>query len=262
MSDRVTGDGHREGVQTMSKEQRRKFILFCHARTGSSLMGALLDSHPDLFWDGESFKPSKRWRRLGRAVGWPQRAYPLPFLELRALRHRSSTYGCKIAPYYVTDPKQLIARAHQHRWSIVHLWRRDIFHSALSQLAAAHYNYWVRPIEEEQPLAEPLLSVEPERLLRMMEYRLHLLELERSALIDIPHLSFVYESDLADPRQWERTTHTVWEALGLKDVPVRSAIGKTWNTPYAEMYENYHELTAAVRRSHLAAYAPAADGAG
>ncbi len=228
-----------------------RFILLCHARTGSSLFGSLLGSHPDIGYVGECFKHYRKWRGV-RAVLRPVIArYPLLRLNWMAQQASQPVFGCKLAPTYVRDIRQMIRQTHARSWLIVHLTRSSTFRTALS-LAVAYTTRRYNTRHEGLSVPAPQLVIAPDAFVNAIQRVLNNQRMEQAALTDIPHMSVFYESDLADPAGWEGATGRVFAALGLAPIPLHTTIRPPWSRPYAEMISNYAELLAAARASGYA----------
>ncbi len=230
-----------------------RFIVLCHARTGSMLLGSLLAAHPQIAWVGEYFKPIRRRARSGlrgQLTYTLAYQYPWIYLNWRAVRSRRQAFGCKLMPHYVADVDLTVAQLQRNGWRIIYLRRRNVFQSTLSECVASALRHWVTT-DATVPTA-PTLHVEPTVFLTKLHNRLQLEELEQRRMADVPYLEITYEDDLADPGRWSATTDRIFASLGLPSVPVQPAVRQTWDRPYQEIVTNYAELVEAVRSSELA----------
>lgn len=223
-----------------------RFILLCHARTGSSLFGSLLGNHPRISYGGERFKLYRKWSGA-RAFLRPVIArYPMLRLNWLAQQASRPTFGCKLCPHYVHNIEQTIQQAHQHAWLIIHLTRRNTIKTALSSVVA-HQTKRHNSVGED-PHPPPLqLVVEPGALMKAIHRVERYNAQEQAALIDIPHIRICYEDDLVAPTGWEAATGRVFDALGLEHIPAQSSISRPWSRPYEAMISNYADLVAAMR---------------
>jgi hypothetical protein len=236
-----------------------KFILLCHARTGSALFGSLLASHPAIYWAGEDFKRDQRWQGLKGILHPLVWRYPVYYLDYQARRYGRPVYGCKLAPSYVQNITATIAHLHRRGWLIVHLWRRNKFQEALSVLVARRTGRYQRRValqEATAPLLAPTLEIEPGQLLDRIGRLIQRTEREQRALVNVPHLEVVYDDDLADSAGWDDAAGRVFDALGLARHSVTTRIQKTWDRPYSDIVVNYAELVQAVRESRYAFLLP------
>ena len=210
-----------------------RFIVLCHARTGSTLLGSLLAAHPQIAWAGEYFKPLKRQssRSLrGRIIYQVAWQHPRPYLAGRAACSHRPAYGCKLAPHYVADIERTVPLLQHRGWRIIHLRRRDVFQSTLSGCVASTMRHWVTT--DAATSTAPALHIEPTVFLTRLSTRVQLEELELRSVADVPHLEITYEDDLADPGRWSATTDRIFASLGLPSVLVQPAVRRTSRTPF------------------------------
>lgn len=232
-----------------------RFIMFCHARTGSTLLGSLLASHPAIGYDGEAFKLYRQWRGIKALASPVVKRYPLLRLTWMAQRSARPVYGCKLAYYYVHNIRRTIAQAHEQGWLIVHAQRRNTFQEAISLIVARETTRYTR-VGDKTPKGpdDPYLTIAPADLLARIRNIVHLNALEHAVLTNIPHVDVVYEDDLADPAGWDATAGRVFDALGLERMPTQTTVNKTWDRPYSDIVVNYAELVEAVRVSDYARF--------
>lgn len=218
----------------------KQFVLFCHSRTGGTLFGSLLGSHPQLHWDGEHIYWMQRDRRIPRLAVHVFRRYPLPYIRLRSRWLGKPVYGCKFALFYLPGAEGVLRKLFQENWLVVYLWRRDLFQSVISECMARSYTYYHSfQASRDLPVAT---YIAPDDFMRSLEFQARLCQRELALLVDMPHLAINYEADLADSATWSTTTARVFAALGLPPATISTPHQKTWRRPYAEMIENYAEL--------------------
>lgn len=237
-----------------------KFVVICHGRTGSSLFGSLLSSHPAVGWAGEEFNAFRSWRGpkyLLQILVW---YYPQLYLETLARRYAQPVFGCKLERYYLRNLTKTVANLHRRNWLLIHLQRQNVFQEAISKEVARQTGLFKRYITSDPHVEQvtPQIRIEPAALLGILKRRTQLMAEERQAVEKLPHLQVVYESDLRDPARWETTAGRVFDALGLERVPVKTEIVQTWRQPYSEIVLNYAELVEAVRSSPYASLLPPA----
>lgn len=225
-----------------------RFILLCHGRTGSSLLGSLLASHPAIAWGDEEFNTYLKWRGI-KAV--PRRVvsrYPLLRLNWMALCGKRHVFGCKMAPYYVRNIGQTVLQLHRRGWLIIYLRRRNTFREAVSRIVAQETRRYHYADEHAiQTQTGPWLTIAPESFVDMLNSRTALALREAQILTGLPHIPVCYEDDLVDPANWAATTGRVFAALGLPPAPLHTDVRRTWDRPYAEIIVNYAELVEAAR---------------
>ncbi len=244
-------------MEVRSNPHPNKFILFCNPRTGSSLFGSLLSTHPKIYWAKERFKAGF-WKGYKKWL-WPiARYFPALFLEIFAARHNPLIYGCKLLPYQVVDVGSALRQLHARGWLILYLRRQNMFQLTLSYLVSTEQKHW-RTYQDSARPSTKQLTINPAIFLAELERQTHFLNLQNTIARTFPHLDFVYENDLVDAARWPETAGKVFDALGLERLIPTTSIVKTWEKPYPEFVLNYCELVQAVRSSPLAQYASAED---
>jgi hypothetical protein len=224
----------------------RPFLLYGQGRTGSTLLGSLLASHPGVTFGDEVLD--------ARVLA------PLRYLQGLRVQAGDSCYGVHVKPYHLTDfqgvrdTARWLRRAADAGWLVVHLVRRDTLRHALSgfQLSATGVTHFV----EGDGRVTRRIRVDPESLLFWMAARHQGLERERADLVGLDHLTVTYEDDLlGGPPVWGPTTTRLYAALGLPDHPVQSSLRKVNAGRLEDLVVNAEEVLAAVRASfwsHLA----------
>lgn len=231
-----------------------RFVVLCGTRTGSTLLGSLLAAHPQLAWGGEYYKGLIRAARHGprpRLVLGLARHIPAAYLTWTALRSHRPVYGCKLTPGYVSDVESAIAQLHHSGWRLILLQRQDVFRGVLSAIVAKSTRHW-RSLKDGVTPEAPRLTVEPAVFLKKLGDRVQQDQLKQRSVAGRPHLRVNYEDDLAEAACWPATMARVFGYLGLPNVPVQSAVNKTWDRAYQHIIVNYAELEEAVRGSKWA----------
>jgi len=77
----------------LPREGQDDVVMFHSGRSGSRVIGDLLDQHPRIYWDREVYHPVTRGRALG--------AEPMRFLSKRMRRAGECYYGCEIKPVHI-----------------------------------------------------------------------------------------------------------------------------------------------------------------
>lgn len=225
-----------------------RFILMCHGRVGSTLLGSLLASHPAIAWGDEKFSTYLDWRGIKAVARRVVVRYPLLRLDWLALCGRRPVFGCKMAPYYVRNIGQTVTQLHKRGWLIIYLRRRNTFCEAVSRivtLETKRYHYADDRVTQAQ--TGPWLTIDPGAFVDMLFSRTALALHEVQILTDLPHLAVCYEDDLVDPASWAATAGRIFTALGLPPAPLHTDVRRTWDRPYAEIIVNYAELVEAAR---------------
>jgi LPS sulfotransferase NodH len=214
-----------------------KFVLFAQGRSGSTLFGELLGSHPEVRFDDEILRGTV--------------ANPLRYVTgmRRRPRARHGAYGFHVKVYQLSDAQGVVDQHAWLRecvdrgWKIFYLHRRNFIRQALSN--ATRQRMAVPHFREGDGLARPQVDVDPDLLLRYVEYRDRTGQWERAALEGIPHTVFEYEADLAESSSWDATAARAFAYLGVQPRPVDTSLRRINSGPISELVVNYNEVTRA-----------------
>ncbi len=217
------------------------FVVFGQARSGSTLLVRLLQSHPQIQCDGEIFGRD-RWRRgVRKPLGKLIKGFPEPYLFWKSTMSRRDAYGFKLLVNQIATPSRTIRTIHERGWQIIHIQRRSLFDQALSLTVASLTNRWGDFTETRQgdtvsitiPLEEMFVKVQQCVNTR---WKIH------QALTDIPHIQVTYEDDLLEEAARNRICGTIFEVLTIDPRPVSTEKQRSWNRPYSELVVNYDEI--------------------
>jgi LPS sulfotransferase NodH len=223
---------------------KTKFVIFGEGRSGSTLLAALLNSHPEVRCERELLNHENGYLRNGPLL-WALRFAPYPFMALRAARAPASAYGFKLMVGHVHQPRLTLNVLRLLGWKIVHIHREDIVQQALSELVAKSTGRWQRPRSE--PATSPRIRVAREDFVDEIRKRLRSRVIEQRALAGIAHHRVVYEHDLADAASWPRTSSALCRYLGLEERALTARLRKVYDESYEQIVENYAELVEAAR---------------
>jgi hypothetical protein len=223
-----------------------RFIIFGQARSGSTLLVDLLNTHPDIHCDGEILHdPWKGWQR--RHIMPHLRRHPVPFFILKAALCRHPAYGLKLFFDHCSDPGRVLPDLVRRGWLILYVQRRDLFAQVISYVMARSTHYWHRKSGQQHP--STTISIPAGKVLNNLTIFAAQEEQARNILARIPHLEITYEDDLQDSASWGQTSGRLLDYLHLPHAPLRSPRVTTWDRPYAELIANYEQIVAAVRSS-------------
>jgi hypothetical protein len=233
------------------KKGKTKFVIYSHYRTGSTLLGELLDCHPAIQCAGEVFHQNCI----------PQKVlFPCLFLEERLRESQAQAYCVSLKTDQVRrvlinkiyDPKRFLHKLHHKGWKFIHLKRRNILRQALSNLIANQRAQW-HSWSESLP-AQEKSRIDSNRLLREMEWAQRISLMEDALLQQIPHATFFYEDDLLSPERHQGTADRIFNFLSLPTVSVRAKMLRLSKDDISAFVENYSDLKAAVRQSKFAEF--------
>lgn len=216
--------------------ERRRFLIFAQGRAGGTLLGTLLDDHPDVRCEGEVlYRPvalPRTWCHAGRA------------------RNRGVVYGCRVKIYQLTafqrvrDPHRWLQSMHRLGWQIVYLRRDNLLRQVLSGAVLSATGVFHRTVDDQT--AATRVHVDLPTTLELLDVRASILDDEATALRGLPHLELHYERDLLTAEAQAATMPRVFEFLGLEDQPVGSPLRRTGTSRLSDQVENYEELARAL----------------
>jgi LPS sulfotransferase NodH len=231
------------GRGLLTRHGPRPFLLYGQGRLGSTLLGSLLSSHPQVTFGNEVLRG-------------PVRA---PGLYLQGLRARAGDrhYGCHVKPYHLTDfqgiddPARWLRARHRAGWLVVHLQRRNTLLHVLSNVTR---NAMTRShFQQGDGQQVPRIAVDTAELLTWMQHRSAGAEAERLALVGLPVQEVVYEDDLLPgPETWAAVTARLFAALDLAPCPVDTSLRKINPRRLEDFVANADEVRAAVAASRFA----------
>lgn len=234
---------------------KKKIVIYGSGRSGTTLLGSFLAAHPAIDWAGEVLN-YQRWQSWPACLAYRLiKRYPATYLQWCAYRSGKPAYASKLLTYQSAGLHQTIAHLQRQDWCIIYLYRRSLFQRLLSAEVAKltgrwHSNQSIEPEMIEPEMIEPVL-IPVESFLEKLKRSYHVCELELATVSTVPHLTFCYEDDLADPAAWPQTIQKLLEYIGLALIPAQTQTERTWARPYEEMVANYQDLLAAAQHAHL-----------
>ena len=160
----------KERLRAYFLEKKTRFIIFGQARSGSTLLVDLLNSHPDIHCDSEIFNKTF-WRGWERRYLLPVvRRWPAPYLNFKAARCRLPAYGFKLILKHIKDPRHVLPQMSASGWRILSLQRRDVFTQAISNAAVNKTHHYRR--FEGQEVNEPDITFSPGNVLNQISITL------------------------------------------------------------------------------------------
>jgi LPS sulfotransferase NodH len=225
----------------------RRFLVLASARTGSELLASLLNAHPDLVCDSEI---------LGDEVLWPRR-----LVEGRAVRARlrgARAYGFKLQLNQLRDVQRLgdphtyLARLAERGHRIYRLRRRNLLRQVLS-FARMRSSVTHVAAGQAHPFPDPL-KVDPAQVVEGLSYTDGLERFADVVLVAVPHMSLVYEDDLADLTAQQRTLGAIFDDLGVARMEVRPVLGRTSPARMRDDVSNFDEVADVVGRTRFASF--------
>lgn len=220
-----------------------RFVIFAQGRSGSSLLVDLLDSHPDIYCEGEHL-------HLRRNVFFGIRSV-LAYADGRSRMSKAGAYGFKFKIYQLTpqgihDPAAFLQALHKRGWKIIHLWRQNVLRQVLSNFVLERRGRAHLEVGKKLDTSLFPFHVDIEFLMFLVEERMRMLKQEADVLRNLPHLEIVYERDLLAPAARPISLTRLLTFLGLSEKPLITKLQRVSTENLREMIENYDELQAEV----------------
>ena len=261
--------GARLRSMVMRPQDTGHVLMLHNGRSGSTLLGDMLDQHPAIFWDGETIEKKLHRLQAYKGVGfeelWGSMDLAAGIGELRRRmceRSGGKLFGSEVQDYHPLmlgcDIRSYLREARRLGFTRFIFLERNYVRKIVSHLVATeretfHVQRHIRPPKTH-------VRIDPNRLYlghrfttldkALRQYRRFreeaLEELKNDAVL---HLS--YEEDIQnDPQVALR------KACNFLDLPVhRPAVrfGKTTNRPLRDVIENFREFELAVEQAGFAA---------
>ncbi|WP_251964081.1 Stf0 family sulfotransferase [Salinibacter ruber] len=239
-------------------------MLFAQGRTGSTLLGELLNSHPEIDFEHEILNIDREWddpyaypylyslgrRKISDALSY---GYHVKIYQLWQDLDDSVPVGQNSGeslPNHSTDPAGYLHQAHADGWNLVYLKRENLLRHALSSIRAeASGEYHQRADEDEDsPKSLNPVRVDPIDLIKKMEWREEKLAQEQEALSTLPHLEISYGSDLVDENRHQATAERIFRFLGLEanGIQVSTQLERINQGSLPELIRNYDEVASSL----------------
>ncbi|MBN2172749.1 MAG: hypothetical protein JW731_01365 [Bacteroidales bacterium] len=124
-----------------------KFIIFAHARSGSTNLGICLDQHPEIEVIGEPFHQSyQKWHPTER--NYIKYIHDVTSLDLQLEKIFSVYPGIKTLEYQLT-PKLNAHMISRPDIRIIFLQRKNLLQTMISGVIASRTNIWYQRVDEE-----------------------------------------------------------------------------------------------------------------
>lgn len=217
---------------------QKKFIIYGCGRSGSTLLTSLLNSHPDIYVDGEIFHEN-----LVTQVRFP--FMYINNLSKRATLRNKNVYGCGIMSRHMEDQKFINHRKFIHKlynrgWYIIHLRRRNVFKKVLSRELAMEDGVW--EIKNDINTNERNYKLNINNVYRNILLQNKLYELEDEILNGIEHFKIYYEDHLEYKDNWVKKLNELAQYFDLEVFsPITNMRKKSKGTETRDI-TNYDDL--------------------
>lgn len=229
-----------------------KFIILCQARTGSSLLSELLNSHSAVHCDGELFNPKsiqKQWGQLGLLVA---KKFPRLLVWYNYRKRKKEHYGFKLILGQVQDALGFIQSLYKQGYILINLQRHDIIQTAFSACIAKQSGQWY--INQEKNRVNEKMVIDKDALFLRITHALQQNELQNKLIAHKKYIDVVYELDLLDKHKQAAFIPRICEQLAIPIESLNAITIKTHERPLSERVCNYNELIAEIKESDYAQY--------
>jgi hypothetical protein len=223
-------------LRPSNRPARGKFVLFAQGRTGSTLFGELLGSHPDVFFADEILRAKV--------------LSPSLWVAGQRRRHRRRVFGFHVKIYQLSDVQGVddagrwLRQMDDRGWRVLTLRRRNLLRHVLSNMTIEATG---QVHDRSGAAGHRQLHVDPDHVLHWMRIREQVGRDEDRALDGVAHESFVYEDDLADSAAWQGTADRAFQSLGVSSTPVAANLKRRNPMDLSDLISNYAELAAALK---------------
>ncbi len=224
-------------------------------RTGSQVLGDLLNQHPDVLWRGEifrGFKPVPIERRPPDVVRW---------LERPRAEAGERLFGFEVKPWHsrftnlpLTDLlERLDAR---YRMRTILLWRRNWLRVLVSDAVARQTGAWHTRRSPDAPPAKVQMSIEPDEARNrrsLMEYMETAEQSHAWCRALLPEaLDLTYEDDIEGSPLvgYDKARRH----LGLSEFTPQVRLQRTAAFPLHQLIENYDQVRRYLKGTRFEAY--------
>ena len=231
---------------SVAKGAKNKFVIFCHGRSGSTLLLNLLNSHPDIDCDGEI---------LSRKVFSPSM-----LIKCRSLITSKRNYGFKLLSYQLRDiqkvgnPKKFMEDLHSNGYKIIFLRRSNMLRLVLSVMYAEFRNEWHHK-KTDGKVIQNKMHVDVEEMMKRLRESDETYNFESDVMRDIPHIPISYERDLENSQSHSTTVRNIAEFLGISfSIPSNPSIVKITPKGLDGFIENVDEVKQALKGTKFEKY--------
>ena len=228
---------------------------FHMGRSGSSVLGSLLNQHPGIFWDYELFSPGRTQVIADRGVPSVLMRFPMTVLYLRMLRVGKKGYGfeTQLSQLELLDMNlaQYIQRLQRLKFGhFIIIERKNQLRRIVSTVIGRKTLKWHKRADEAPSRPERITldtdclqlgrDPEPRRLIFHLQREQERMQGLKQAFSDLRVLHLTYEDDIAeDPKQAYRRV-CKYVGVDCHDVSVRFSKTNPYNL--RELLINFEEV--------------------
>ena len=223
-----------------------KFVILGQTRSGTHVLGDLLNSHTGIHCDEELFD-----RDIPRLMS------PELYVEAKRKRFKRQAYGFILHLRHLLMMKDLeqgafLSHLHESGWRIIHVHRRNVVRQQVSLEVGKQRRTWHVTSQDAVPPGK--VRIDTDDFVRRIRLREIKSALEAELLAHYSPLPVVYEDDLLDAENHQSTLDRAFGYLGVPSMPVSTALVRTSRDSLRDMIDNYAEFEEAVAGAGCAEY--------
>jgi LPS sulfotransferase NodH len=229
-----------------------KFVILSQARTGSSLLAEMLNSHSLVQCDGEIFNPKtiqKKWGKIGLLIA---KQFPQFIVWYNYRKRNKEHYGFKLILGQVPDVHGFIQSLYEKGFVIINLRRQDIIQTAFSACIAKQSGLWY--INKDQSRVNESIVINTEVFFHRIEHAELQNQLQDELIARKNYIDVVYEIDLLDKHKQAAFSPRICERLSIPIELLKAISIKTHERDLLERVSNYNELITKIKESRFAQY--------
>lgn len=232
----------------------KKFVIFAHCRTGSTLLTRLLNCHPDIFCDYEIFE---KFIHLGFKTVF----FPYLYAKSQSIKTQKKVYGFDLKLYQIKiccihklnyNEEKLVTYLHKDNWKFIYLHRENLLNKVFSRIKAnTRQQYDDTPTN---PLERKPVYIEINKLIKAIKWDESRALQEKEIMSKIPHLKIIYENNLLHSNEHQNTANMIFNYLGLECVSVTSSMKKVSLNSVWDDIENAQEVIDFIKQTEYSMY--------
>lgn len=218
---------------------RKKFIIFGRARSGTTLLGRILNAPSMVRCDGEMLQCGV--------------LRPTSFLNDLARKSPEEVYGAKLLSYQmvqvqrIKDPVDFFQSLEDRGFLFIHLTRKTFAQTLSLTIAQKRSVYHRKEKEKEQRK----IRLDPEDFRKRIEWNEALLEYEAHCMSAFNPIRVSYEEDLATEGKRVKSIEKIFSLLDVPNQNVSTPLQKILPSHPSDILENYDEVAKHLTKSGL-----------
>jgi hypothetical protein len=229
-------------------------VMFHLGRSGSTVLGNMLDQRPDVLWSSEVYqRVIGKWESQGWSVHEDPRPFdPIAYMKKQMIYADRRCFGVEVNPSQLRALRVPIAEfvpalADLGFGCFILLSRRNILRSIVSAAVVREKRQHHQPASQKPTLTRIALDLQKSGtrlnkipLLDLLQRQVDTLRTLEQALGGLNVLQLVYEDDIEDDPQV--AYQKVCDFVGLKPYPVVVDLSKTNPFPLRDILINYEDV--------------------